>query len=421
MIIEKKSLCEGVSLASYKTEKFKSSMMTVSFAMPLDAETASGFSLLTNLMSLSTGKYPTMQSFSIRKDELYALGLDAFVQRRGELILVTLELNMIGNSFAFDGDDVLSDAMELLGDAIFNPNLVSLEFPSDSVATEKLCLIDEIESAIESKPSYALLRARKLMCEGEPFAVDVAGEVDRVKELDGRTLVEFYKKAVFESPVYITYAGEEDIKRVEECVRMHLPFLPRESTLPKPVLHRHSGEVKRICERLEMEQSVLVLGFTLDFASDTKKRAILTVFDEIFGGSSSSKLFTNVREKEGLCYFCSSMPASDKNVLFVSCGLETGSEADARDAILREVDAMKRGDFSDTDLENAKNSIYRGLESVETSLSSITGFLLGRIIRSDAPDLETLIALVSEVTREEVVALANTLELELEYTLTSEE
>jgi hypothetical protein len=129
-----------------------------------------------------------MQSFSVIKDELYALGLDAYVQRRGELLLVTLEINTIADSFAFDGDRILFEATKLLGGAIFRPCLKDGVFPEENIESEKKCLIEEIASAIENKPSYAMRRAKQILCEGEPFAVDVGGEIDRVGELDGKEL-----------------------------------------------------------------------------------------------------------------------------------------------------------------------------------------------------------------------------------------
>lgn len=411
---------EGVYLAACKTDKFKSAVMTVSFAVPLDAETASGYSLLTNLLSLSTGSYPTMQSFSVIKDELYALGLDAYVQRRGELLLVRLEINTIADSFAFDGERVLFRAVQLLGDAIFNPCLENGIFPETNVENEKLCLIEEIASLVENKPSFAMLRARQIMCEGEPFAVDAAGEVGRVSALDGKQLVGFYRNAVANAPVFITYTGEADFDYVEECVRTHLCFSPRKSLLPDSVLHKPRGEILRVRESMEMEQSVLILGFTADMPDSAKKRAILTVYDEIFGGSPASKLFMNVREKEGLCYYCSSYPAGRKNIIFVSCGLEPGCEDKAISAIYREAEAMKRGDFSDDDLKNAKSSIIRSLLSAENSLGSISGYLLGQMISEDSATLEESIELVKNVTRDEVLAFAATVTPELEYILGAE-
>ena len=417
MEIKNIALQEGVFLSSCKTDKFKSALMTVSFAIPLRQETASGYSLLTNLLSLSTGKYPSMKAFSIIKDELYALGLDSFVQRRGELLLLRLEISTVADSFAFDGERVLERATELLGDAIFNPNLENGVFPEKSVETEKVCLIEEISSLIENKPSYAMLRARQIMCEGEPFAVDAAGDVSLVAELDGQKLMSFYRKAINDHPVFITYAGEADAEYVEYCVRKNLPFSPRNASIPKPSLHKSRENIIRAFEALDMEQSVLILGFTLDMPDTAKKRAILTVYDEIFGGSPASKLFMNVREKEGLCYYCSSYPTAGKNVLFVSCGIEPKTEEKAINAIYREINAMKNGDFTDSDIQNAKNSILRNLNGVGGSLGSITGYLLGLNLNSDAVTIEENKKLILEVTREDIISLANSVKSELEYIL----
>lgn len=421
MNIYKKELQKGVYLACCKTDKFKSAMMTVSFAVPLQKETASGYSLLTNMLSLSTGKYPTMQSFSLIKDDLYALGLDSYVQRRGELLLVRLEVNTIADSFAFDNERVLFRATELLGDAIFNPNLKDGAFPEQAVETEKVCLIEEIASEIENKISYALLRARQIMCEGEPFAVDAAGDIELVEKLDGTQLVEFYRHLIKNAPVYICYSGEAGFDYVEECIQKNLRFTPRDAKLPEPVFHRNKGKELVVSEKIEIEQSILVLGLTLDeIPKNARERAILTVYDELFGGSPASKLFMNVREKEGLCYFCSSYPSAKKNIIFVSCGLESGMEEKAKNAIYREVDAMKKGDFTDIDLQNAKNSIIRSLKSVESNLGSINGYLLSLIISDGNLTQEETIELVNKVTREEVIELANTVKPELVYILGAE-
>lgn len=422
MNITNKALAEGVYLSSCKTDKFKSAMMTVSFALPLEEETASGYSLLTNLLSLSTGDYPDMQSFSIVKDELYALGLDAYVQRRGELLLLTLEINTIADSFAFDGERVLAKACKLLGGAIFNPCLNDQgDFPLENMESEKRCLVEEIASAIENKPSFALRNARKLLCQGEPFAVDAGGEIPKVLELTSENLLDCYKNAINNAPVFITYAGEADFEYLEECIRENFPFTPRKRVLPSPVVHKKRNEILKVSESLDMEQSILILGFSTKMPMGPRDRAILSVYDEIFGGSPSSKLFMNVREKEGLCYYCSSYPSGRKNVLFVSCGLEPDNEEKAVRAIYNQVEAMKIGDFSDSELENAKGSIIRSIQSMESSLGSLNGYMLGQALLDDAVSIEENMALINNVTRDEVIAFAKTVSPELEYVLAKEE
>ena len=417
MKIEKSVITEGVTLSTHTTDKFKSAVMTVSFALPLDKETASGYSLLTNLLSLSTGDYPTMQSFSVIKDELYALGLDAFVQRRSEILLVTLEISTIADSYALNGEDVLNRACRLLAGAIFRPYLVNGVFPLENVESEKRCLIEELAAEIENKPSYAMRQARRIMCENEPFATDAGGEIPRVQELNGADLVGFYNHALSNAPVYIVYVGEASHQYVKQCITENFPFTPRKTVIPQPTVHPYKGEIYRVCEKMEIEQSILNLGFTLKMPESPKDRAILSVYDEIFGGSPASKLFMNVREKEGLCYYCSSYPTGRKNVLFVSCGLEQGNEEKAIKAIYAQVKAMKKGDFTSSDLENAKGSIIRNILSVSSNLSSASGYMLGQALLPDAVSLEENIEFIKAVTKDEVVALAKTVEPELEYIL----
>ncbi len=412
---------EGVSLYTCKTDTFKSALMNVSFAVPLARETASCYSLLTNLLSLSTADYPHMQTFSVIKDELYALGLDAFVQRRGEILLITLEISTIADSFAFDNEKVLLKATELLGSAIFRPNIVNGEFPEDNVESEKNSLMEEIASVIENKPSFALKRAREILCNDEPFAVDAGGEIEKVEELKSADLVKAHRYILENAPVFITYSGEADNEYVVECIKNAMPFTPRKKQLPDPVFHQKRKDITRITETMDMEQSILILGFACKMPEGPRERAILSVYDEIFGGSSSSKLFVNVREKEGLCYYCSSYPSGRKNVIFVSCGLEPGNEDVAINAIYREIEAMKQGDFTESELTNAKNAIIRSIQSLGASLSGLNGYMLGQALLPDNVSLDKNAEFIYSVTKQDVIDFASSVMPELEYILTGED
>ena len=108
-----------------------------------------------------------------------------------------------------------------------------------------------------------------------------------------------------------------------------------------------------------MIKEAIGVGETLEEATEKAKAELNVSFEDevqfevlanpkkktlgLFGGSPASKLFMNVREKEGLCYYCSSYPAARKNIIFVSCGLEQGFEDKATDAIFHEIDEMKNG------------------------------------------------------------------------------
>ncbi len=413
-------IAEGVRLSYCRTEDFKSSLMTVSFVSPLDKETASGYSLLTNMLSLATAGYKTMRDFSTAKDELYALGLDSYVQRRGELLLVTLELSCIADEYTLDGEKLLYKATALLGEAIFSPLLdKDGNFPQSAVESEKVNLINEINSIIENKQAYAVKRAKELLCPDEPFSVDAAGSAEAVEKLTGADLRRYYDKCVNELPVIITYAGSANEEYLRQCVNDHLRFSPRTGKPVPPVTHRFGG-LKKIDERLDMEERILVLGFECGLPANIYDRAVLSVFDEIYGGSSTSKLFMNVREKKGLCYYCSSYPSGRKNLFFVVSAVERDSAGQAADAIIKETDAMRRGDFSDGELDQAKKSVIRSLKTMGSGLASLTGYMLGQALLGTEDtfgSIEKNINAIESVTRGDVSALAQRFKLELIYTL----
>lgn len=414
----------GVHFAAAHTENFKNSTVTVSFVLPLSAETASGYSLLSNIISLSTAKYPTMRDFCIRKDEIYALSLDAYVQRRaGEMLLFTAEMNLLSDSYALEGDKILEPAAELLGEMLFRPLLTEEGlFPPESIETEKRTLIEELDSVIENKPGYAAKRAREIMCAGEPFAAAVGGEREHVAALTAQELAALYRDMLAEAPVIITYVGDADPKAAEECLLAQLRFSPRADILPQVTLHRRAESVKTVREDNEAEQTVLVLGLCAAPTKTAHERAVLSVFDEMLGGGTSGRLFRNVRERDGLCYYCNSYPYAGKNVIFVTAGVDHGCAEKARTAIYAELEAIGRGDFTAAELENAKLSLIRSVDSLGGSLGAASSFLQGQFLSQyGAVTPEELKNNVRSVTDEEIAAYARTVLPDTEFILGASE
>ncbi len=411
-------LFPGVEFVAARTDKFKSGLLTVSFLLPLDQKTASGFSLLTNVLSLATKKYPTMQSLAKIKDDLYSLSVDSYVRRRGETLMVTVDMSVLGDSFAFDGDAVLEKSIELLGEIIFDPCVDDKGFLPVYLESEKAALIEEIESVIENRHSYALKRTREIMCEGEPFFADPAGKTELVENITGSELLDFYRICLNDAPVKIVYVGESDSTYVESLLKKYLPFTPRANSSITSVLHKTEGDVKRVTESMEGAQSILVLGFGIEEPATPKDRAALAVFDEMLGNSPMSRLFVNVREKLGLCYYCQSQIPSKKNIMFVSCGVAPGNESVTEKAILAELENIQNGDFSPTEFFNARSSVCRTWESIEGGLQSTMLYLLGQALVEQRHTPEENMAIVESVTSEELRRVAQGVRLDTVYVLT---
>ena len=123
------------------------------------------------------------------------------------------------------------------------------------------------------------------------------------------------------SRVEVIYCGSAEAQRVEDAVLTALAALPRgaQTALPEVQRIQAPDTPRRIVETMDVTQGKLAMGYRC--SSDDYPAMVLA--NLIFGGTSNSKLFLNVRERLSLCYYASSSYARSKNILTVSSGVET--------------------------------------------------------------------------------------------------
>jgi predicted Zn-dependent peptidase len=149
--------------------------------------------------------------------------------------------------------------------------------------------------------------------------------------------------------------------------------------------------------------------------------ASLLVFNAVFGGGSTSKLFMNVREKLQLCYYAGSLVDTHKGLLLVSSGVEFSDRDAAQAEIFAQLDAMRRGEITDEELNAARSGVASDLRSLEDSQGELEGFYLAAALDGPECSPPELAELCENVSREDVMAVANSLECDLIYFLRGED
>ena len=173
---------------------------------------------------------------------------------------------------------------------------------------------------------------------------------------------------------------------------------------------------------MEVSQGKLSLGFrTGGVTCRSEEYPALTMCNAIFGGTTLSKLFLNVRERLSLCYYASSMMEKQKGLLMVSSGIEFDKYQTARDEILAQLEAIRRGEIEDWELEGARRTLISGHRTTLDSQGRQEEFWLGQAAAGLDTDIETLCAQFETVTREQVAAAAQKLELDTIYFLKGKE
>ncbi len=177
------------------------------------------------------------------------------------------------------------------------------------------------------------------------------------------------------------------------------------------------AEVCRVTEPHDVAQSKMVMAFKTGY----ENIAVMRLMNAVYGGSPISKLFMNVREKLSLCYYCSSGYNDRKGVLYVDSGVEHANAKKAEAEILNQLEAMKKGDFTDDEFENARRTMLNGIKGVSDNANDIGNWYFQRIYSGDIFTPEEYIERLKKVTREEVIAAANSLRLDTVYVLTGKE
>ena len=178
--------------------------------------------------------------------------------------------------------------------------------------------------------------------------------------------------------------------------------------------------VKRVTDNMDVTQGKLCLGFSAEMCGNDDTTLPLMVMTDIFGGGPYSKLFSNVREKMSLCYYCSASAVRQKGLITVESGIETENALKAEKEILNQLEAVKKGEFSDFEFQSSIKSISDSLNSYNDSQNSIDLWYAIKINNDSVYSPEDIAKKLKNITREDVVNTANGVTLNTVYKLLPE-
>ncbi len=415
----RKELMEGVSLTYLPAKKFKTGLLSAHFLTPLDRGSAAVRALLPAVLRRGTVGSPDMGAISARLDRLYGAELDYTVRKKGECQCVGFVGSFIDDAYALGGEKLLEPVAELLGEMILAPVTRSGRFLPDYVESERDNLADAIRSIRNDKRDWADLRLLQELCTGEAYGVSRLGDEKSVEKTSPQKLYAEYRRLVASAPMELFYCGSAELSRVEDALLNALSALPRQGVAPIPVTERHRPrqETRVVREGMDVTQGKLGMGFSC--TSDDESALLLG--NLLFGGSSNSKLFLNVREKLSLCYYASSLYHRQKGLITVSSGVEFADFQPAYEEILSQLQALRQGQLEPWELDAAKGVLRSAYAAMEDSQGRLENFWLGQAIegRSDSP--EDLSQEMEETSAERIFRAMETVKLDTVYYLERKE
>ena len=420
MINSTLKIAEGVNVNYIHTDKFKTNLISFSFITQIDKSTAHLNAMIPLILMRGCRKYPTQSELNRRLQYLYSADIDARNDKLGEFQMFGFSANMLNDRFTGD-IEMAKEMAQLLCDIIFDPYLEKGAFSKKYLSSEKLNLIDTIESEINNKTRYSMNRCIEEMCKDEIFSVRKFGTVADVKKIDEKTLYKAYLNALATCKIEIYVTGDCDFDGVAATFASYFKGIDRKVCEPKlyPIVRR-AEKVSRIDEAQDVNQGKLCIGMRTGRNISDGNHHIAQLFSEIFGASPTSKLFMNVREKMSLCYFCRSVITQRNGVLLIASGIEFKNKEIAEEAILKQLDAIRNGEISTEELENAKRSLRNAYMQIYDSAEGMESWTLNRSLSENHDTPEGEKEKLESATAEEIVEYAKGITLDTVYFLKGE-
>jgi len=418
---EKITKLKGFQLHTVKTDKFKTNNIVVKWRTPIKKENVTHRAILPYILQNSTKKYNTTTKLRTYVEELYGATFFIDLSKKGEYHIVSFTLEIANEKFLSDSSPLLKKGLEFLSEVIFNPNVENGAFDQTILNNEKRALKQRIQSIYDDKMRYSNQRVIDVMCENEPYALSVYGDKDEVDNITAQSLYQYYQEALDEDQIDIFMVGDLETEDVTSYIENLFPFKEREGKTIDRRNFTSVEEVKEVREVQDIKQGKLNMGFRTNIVYGDKDYYALQILNGIYGGFSHSKLFLNVREKESLAYYAASRLESHKGLLLVMSGIDNQNYEKAVTIIKEQMELMKKGEFTDQEIMQTKAVIHNQmLETLDTSRGMIELFYHNSV--SDKyVEIGEWLKEMSKVTREEIVASAQKIDLDTIYFLTGSE
>lgn len=415
-----KEIKKGIKLHVLETDKFKTNLIAVFLSKKLDRENVTKNALISMLLRRGSKNIRTQEEISKKMEELYGASFDCGLDKTGDNQVLKFYVETVNDKYLPKHDEnILKIAIQSLFDIVFNPYVEDGGFKKEYVEQEKNTLEKRINGKKDNKSIYAINRCIEEMYKDKPYGLYRYGYVEDLNKIDEKGLYEYYKDLInsCKIDVFISGNSDDDIEKMIENDDNIKGLKEREAQYVVPNIEKEDNiEEKTVDEAMEVSQGKLVLGLNVNIDNDEEKYIAL-MYNNIFGGSANSKLFQNVREKAHLAYVASSNYYRYKNIIIVNSGIEISNYEKALKLIKEQIEEMKNGNFTEEEIENSKKGIIAAIKTISDEQDTGITYYFGQELSKANVSEEEYIKKIENITKEDIVNLANKVKVNTIYFL----
>jgi predicted Zn-dependent peptidase len=301
-------------------------------------------------------------------------------------------------------DEHLPLAVDLLSDIVLNP-----AFPDDEIVREKNVILEEIKMVEDTPDDLVHELFTQHFWEGHPLGRPILGSNETVESFTRATLDDYFRGVYVAPNLIVSAAGNVRHEEVRDRIAAAFANVPRGTATNHDVAPRVVPQV--VVRSKELEQSHVCLG-TNSYPQNHDDRYVSYIMNTVLGGSMSSRLFQNVRERRGLAYavFSGLSAYRDAGNITIYAGCSNKAVSELVDVCVEELRSMKAAPVGDAELRRAKDHLKGSLMlSLENTASRMSHLARQEIYFDRHFGLDETLAGVERVTVDDVQRVARDL------------
>ena len=408
-------LVPGISAHFVQSKKFKTNKITIRFTAPLSLETIAGRMLSASMLETANQAYPTSQAFRRYLASLYGTDISTSAYRRGQAHILDLTFTYVRDDFLSKKNVLTSRILELVKQTLFAPLVQDGAFEPALFEIERKQLLASLATDMDDSFYFAHKELDSLFFHDERLQLRYSDLRNSISNESPESSYTCFQNALKNDRIDFFFLGDFNEVEITESLKS-LPFTVRENGVTIQYYQSYSNVLREGMVQRNVGQSILELGYHSPVKYGDDEHLPMLVMNGLLGEFAHSKLFTNVRENAGIAYTVSSQLDLFSGLLRMYAGIDRENRNQARKMMNHQLLDLKKGNFTDFELEQTKEMIRRSLLMAQDNQQTLVERVyLNALFGKSSFDIDRLVAKLENVGKEAVCKVANSLKLQAIY------
>ena len=376
---------------------------------------------LADIMSDCSANYHSRKEVARKLEEYYQASFYGLTNKTGNILMTSFVLNFLNPKYA-SNKDYLENVLSLPLEMILNPAIEAGDFDIRNFNIVKNRLHDEILGVGENISRVTLKKALSKLDKSTPTSYGILGTVEELEEISPKSLALAYQDLI-QSSCDIFIIGDLDMDKVANLIFKYFknPVVKTEELPTLYVDNKVYSKGRTFRETSHFLETNLVQIYNITSLTEKEKVITLYFYNYLLGGGGlNTKLYQLLRERNSLCYGVKSVYLKYDQLLVIQTSINKNDVKKAEKLIKQAFREMKNGEFSEQELNNAKESF---IFSLNLSLDNQAGILNNYVfhIYDNLPLIEDRIKMIKDIKQDEIMKIANKTKPNISFVLEGEE